>query len=303
MILTGMILDVETTGLSPIQDEIIEIGYVLFRYQTDTDVFLEITEEHSYLREPLSLSSRKNYEFAYRIHSIPFEDVKGKSFNDEIIKSAIQKADFIIAHNASFDRSFTAKMYPELYSKKWYCSARNIPWKTYGYRSAKLISLLHSHGLAAIQTHRALDDVNQLYQLLKSSNYEGKSYLNVALTERSSKSKEQKKSFKASLSGVKQKDKNGMSPQNFLPDLTISEPVLLEKDEATDRIHVFSFSKQYLGFLSAVHSKKMNTYMNESYKVTAKVLEKMENEKGEHGCRIEMTIEVSAKVKVHSTNG
>jgi DNA polymerase-3 subunit epsilon len=300
MILTGMILDVETTGLSPIQNEMIEIGYVLFRYQTDTDVFLDITEEQSFLREPLSLSSRKNYEFAYRIHSIPFEDVKGKSFDDKKIKSAIQTADFIIAHNASFDRSFTAKMYPELHSKKWYCSARNIPWKTYGYRSAKLISLLHSHGLAAIQTHRALDDVKQLHQLLKSSNYEGKSYLNVALTEHSSKSKERTKSFKALLSGVKQKDENGMSPQNFLPHLSISDAVILEKDEMTDRIHVFSLSKHCLGFLSAAYSKKMKSYMDETYKITAIVLEKMENEKGEHSCRIEITIEDSAKKREHS---
>ncbi|WHZ57071.1 exonuclease domain-containing protein [Metabacillus hrfriensis] len=300
MILTGMILDVETTGLSPIQDEIIEIGFLLFRYDTDTDVFLETLEEHSFLREPLSLSARKNYEFAFRIHLIPFEDVKGKTFDDTKIKSAIHKADFIIAHNASFDRSFTAKMYPELHSKKWYCSARNIPWKKYGYQSAKLISLLHSHKLAAVQTHRALDDVKQLHQLLKSPNYEGTSYLNIALTERASAPKS--KSIKCLLSGVKQKSADGMSPQAYLPHITQNETLLLKKEEQTDRFHVYTTGRNYLGFIGAAQSKKLAGYIKESFQLTAKVLEILLNEKGEHGCRIEISIEEQAKKKEHSFN-
>lgn len=300
MILTGMILDVETTGLSPIHDEMIEIGFLLFRYDTDTDVFLETLEEHSFLREPLSLSARKNYEFAFRIHSIPFEDVKGRSFDDTKVKSAIQRADFIIAHNASFDRSFTAKMYPELHSKKWYCSARNIPWKKYGYQSAKLISLLHSHKLAAVQTHRALDDVKQLHLLLKSSNYEGKSYLQVALTEPSSAPKA--KSIKCSLSGVKQKSADGTSPQTYLPHINPNETLLLQKEEQTDRFHVYTMDRNYLGFIGAAQSKKLTGYLKESFQLKAKVIEKLVNEKGEHGCRVEILIEKQAKKKEPSFN-
>ncbi|MTH53640.1 DNA polymerase III subunit epsilon [Bacillus mangrovi] len=179
-----MLLDVETTGLSPKQDEMIEIGLLLFSYNPYADEFIEVEETHSYLREPQSSTALANYKNAYRVHGIPFEDVQGQAFQDERVQEAFSRCDFVIAHNASFDRSFICTMYPEAAQLKWHCSVRHIPWKEYGFYSSKLLYLIEKHGLGNAQTHRALDDVRQLYALLQCKNEEGDSYLRTALSRR-----------------------------------------------------------------------------------------------------------------------
>ncbi|WP_078547684.1 exonuclease domain-containing protein [Litchfieldia alkalitelluris] len=173
----GCLVDTETTGLSPDFDEMVEIAILLFSYDHQTGQVIEVLEEHTYLREPLSSSARANYDVAYRVHGIPFTDVEGKEFDDLIIREAFHRTDFIIAHNASFDRSFLFRMYPEINEKKWYCSMRNIKWKDYGFPNKKLLTLLKCHQISTSQSHRALDDIFQLLELLKRKNYKDEYYL------------------------------------------------------------------------------------------------------------------------------
>ncbi|MDN3018257.1 exonuclease domain-containing protein [Paenibacillus sp. BSR1-1] len=177
----GLILDVETTGLGPTTDEVIELALKLFSYRTDTGEIIEIIEEDSFLREPLKNTALRNYDRAYRVHGIPYEMVKGKSFHDGKIKTYFHRADSVFAHNASFDRSFLFHMYPEVNDLKWYCTMRNVPWKSYGFPNGKLLTLLEAHEITNYQTHRAMDDITYLMELLKKSSPNGNLYLQEVL--------------------------------------------------------------------------------------------------------------------------
>lgn len=177
----GLVLDVETTGLGPTKDEVIELALKLFTYRSDSGEIIDIVEEDSFLREPLSDTARYNYDQAYRVHGIPYELVRGKSFYDAKIKTYFHRADTVFAHNASFDRSFLYHMYPEVNDLKWYCTMRGVPWKNYGYPNGKLLTLLQAHNITNYQTHRALDDITYLMELLKKTSPNGNLYLQEVL--------------------------------------------------------------------------------------------------------------------------
>jgi len=169
----GGVVDVETTGLSPYRDEIIELCIILFKYDTNNGRIGGIIEEYVGLREP----SCRIQPAASRVNGITMRDVQGHDLDCTRVTGMIEQADFLIAHNASFDRGFVTRLFPEAAAKRWYCSMSGIDWRGKGFPNRRLQDLLLHHGISVHRAHRASDDVRATLQLLSYCQLGGTTYI------------------------------------------------------------------------------------------------------------------------------
>jgi DNA polymerase III subunit epsilon len=157
----AIFLDLETTGLDPESDEIIELAMVPFRYSNDGRIF-DVHEAFDELREP---SSGTIPEEITRITGITDEMVRGKTINAERVAEIAAPAALIIAHNANFDRKFAEKAFDVFSTKAWACSMTQIPWKQELFEGMKLEYLAMKSGFF-YDAHRAATDCHAGIELL-----------------------------------------------------------------------------------------------------------------------------------------
>ena len=103
----GLYVDVETTGLSTMNDEIIELGMVPFDYGLDGRIF-EIHQPFQSFNEPEAPIEAE----ITKITGIDQSMVQGHKIDIEQVDQFLSNADIIIAHNASFDRRFLERLSP-----------------------------------------------------------------------------------------------------------------------------------------------------------------------------------------------
>src|SRR3954447_15286520 len=115
-------IDVETTGLSPRTDEVIEFAADLFAFNRKTGEVLGVIDSYCGLREPAVPISPQ----ASAVNGITERMVRGKRLDTARISSIISRADFALAHNATFDRSFVVRLFPEAGQREWFWSMRNL---------------------------------------------------------------------------------------------------------------------------------------------------------------------------------
>ena len=157
---TGILLDVETTGLDQRKDEIIELGMVKFDYLPDgriaglRDVFSSFNEPS----EPIPLE-------VTALTGITNEMVAGQPIDEAAVSSFVDEAVIVIAHNASFDRKFVERYWPAFRRKAWGCSATEVEWRKHGFEGSRLGYLLNGAGFFH-QAHRAVDDCHALLEIL-----------------------------------------------------------------------------------------------------------------------------------------
>ncbi|WP_020373821.1 exonuclease domain-containing protein [Sulfobacillus thermosulfidooxidans] len=169
---SAIFVDVETTGLKPGYDEIIEIAFVAFDCnETGEDVRITYTY-HSFREPRVPISSS-----AQKIHHITQEMIVGRVVHESELTAFLRGVDFFIAHNAQFDRAFLARLIPEVNCRPWLCSMRGINWSHWGFRYRNLQYLLDVHGIAREQKHRALADAMAGVHLLQRQSPEGRVYL------------------------------------------------------------------------------------------------------------------------------
>jgi DNA polymerase III epsilon subunit-like protein len=156
-----LIIDTETTGLSK-QDEPIEVALNLVKV-SDAGVFIEELQSYCGLRQPrVSISP-----LSQKIHGIQISELDGMDWDHEMIRQLIDKADILIAHNASFDVQMLSSIYPEIVEKNWRCTYQQWPWpKAKGRKLSNAAEILK---IPIDMPHRALGDVNLLKQCLFAS--------------------------------------------------------------------------------------------------------------------------------------
>lgn len=170
-------IDVETTGLSPKTEEIIEIAICLFAYRKDTGEITEIVDQYVGLREPCVPISPG----AARVHGLRMKDLCGQQLDVDRVEAMLHSAEFVVAHNAPFDRGFVSRLVPVSSNKQWVCSMSGINWKRKGFPSRGLQNLLRAHGISAGRAHRAEDDVLATLELLAHCGADGKPYFKELL--------------------------------------------------------------------------------------------------------------------------
>ena len=159
-------LDVETTGLDKRNDQIIELAVKVVNVEKTSGKIVSIESEYESYNDP-------GFEISDRITQltgIKNKDIKGRAIVWGHVDDLISNVDLIVAHNATFDRSFVDRNSVISVKKVWSCSVNDIDWLKRGFSSSKQELLCYWHGFF-FDAHRAMNDIDALINLLTHSSY------------------------------------------------------------------------------------------------------------------------------------
>lgn len=157
---SGLLVDVETTGLDPARHEIIELAMVPFIYGLDGEIFA-VGEAFYGLRQPAEPIPPE----ASAIHGITDEMVAGRSIDPDEVTRFAAEASLVVAHNAAFDRRFLERFCETFSTKAWGCSMSQVDWAAEGHEGVKLVHLAAASGFF-YEKHRAVHDCLAAIEIL-----------------------------------------------------------------------------------------------------------------------------------------
>ncbi|MEY4631450.1 MAG: polymerase polC-type [Pseudomonadota bacterium] len=163
----GVIVDLETTGVDPKSDRIVEVGIVEFAVGTagegEAKPRVYLVGTYSGLEDP----GRPLSPEIAKLTGLSDEVLAGRKVDWEQVRAMLSRATVVVAHNAPFDRAFLEAR-PELAGLKlhWACSIRHINWLKHGFKTRALNYLAADHGFVNPFAHRALFDCATTFRLV-----------------------------------------------------------------------------------------------------------------------------------------
>ena len=158
--IAGCAIDVETTGLDYRRHAVIELAMQRFRADAQGCI-VDVGPSFRWLEDP---GVRLPPEIV-ALTGLTDEAVAGRRIGEAEASCLILDADFVVAHNASFDRPFVETRLPLATGKPWICSMRDVDWLALGFEGRVLSHLLSQIGWF-YEAHRADVDVTALLHLL-----------------------------------------------------------------------------------------------------------------------------------------
>lgn len=159
---TALSLDVETTGMSPRADAVIQLSIVPFTYAPETGRIFEVGDALTWFEDP----GRPIPPEIVELTGITDADVAGQRIDDHAVAARLESASLVIAHNAEFDRPFTERRLAAFRDKPWACSIRDVGWREAGFSSSSLEYLLMKRCGCFYGAHRADQDALAVVHLL-----------------------------------------------------------------------------------------------------------------------------------------
>lgn len=157
----GLVIDTETTGLSHSSSKIINLAAIQFTYNKETYDIYRVVDTYNGFSDP----GESIPPMVSTITQIDNQMVSKKSLNIPKISDMIKSSDFIVAHNAKFDRPFVDSIVPASRKIPWVCSLEAIPWYELGFATRSLGYISYELGFT-YSSHLAFNDTYALLEVL-----------------------------------------------------------------------------------------------------------------------------------------
>lgn len=155
------IVDVETTGGSPVNGRIIEIGVIRVKDDTIVDAFETLVNPEMYV--PPEIEMLTGIDANELEHAPTFYSIKDQVY--ELLQGAV-----FVAHNSRFDYSFIQQEFKRVgvpFSAKQLCSAKLSKLLFPTYRHHNLDSIIDRFGITCESRHRAMGDTKVVWEFLQ----------------------------------------------------------------------------------------------------------------------------------------
>lgn len=156
----GVVVDVETEGLDPARDVIIELAMRRFRFDAAGRI-VAVGATRVWREDP----GRPLDPAITRLTGLTDADLAGQTIDEAAATTMLRTAHVVVAHNAGFDCPRVEARLPGGAGRPWACSLAEVDWDGIGFEGRRLGHLLMQAGWFH-DGHRAEADILALLHLL-----------------------------------------------------------------------------------------------------------------------------------------